>query len=331
MVEIGEKSMKKTAFLFSGQGAQYTGMGRELYDNYEVVRKTLDSINDIINFDLLNIIFNGPDEVLTETENTQPAILSVSVAFERLLKSAGINADYAAGLSLGEYAALVASGALKFEDALPLVRKRGSFMQEAVPLGVGGMAAIIGLDRETVGNILKEASSFGIVEGANYNCPGQIVISGQIPAVGRAVEIAKDKGAKRAMMLSVSAPFHCSMLKIAGDRLNTELQKVDFGEFGFPVIANVDGEYYPSQRDHIIDRLTRQVMSPVLFEESIRRMIHDGVDTFIELGPGKALSGFVKRIDKNVNIFNVENSSTFKKLVEAYGASNTTVNKEIAC
>lgn len=311
--------MGKIAFLFSGQGAQYTGMGRELYNNFEIVRETLDSINDILNFDLLDIIFNGPDEVLMETENTQPAILSVSTAFMRLINSAGIKAQFAAGLSLGEYSALVACGALKFEDALPLVKKRGAYMQEAVPSGKGSMAAIIGLDRETVGSILDEASRFGIVEGANYNCPGQIVISGECYAVNRAVEIAKNKGAKRAVLLPVSAPFHCRMLKGAGDKLNKELEKVDFGEFSFPVAANVDGEYYLPRREYIIDHLTRQVMSPVLFEESIRRMLDDGADTFIEIGPGKALSGFVKRIDRNVKIYNVEDIKTFDKLLDEVG------------
>lgn len=313
--------MGKIAYLFSGQGSQYPGMGKELYDNFKIVRDTLKSVNEILNTDLLDIIFNGPEDKLKLTENTQPAILAVSIAFMKLMEEYGIKCDGAAGLSLGEYSALVASGALRFEDGLPLVKKRGRFMQEAVPEGLGTMAAIVGLERQEVLQIIKDASRYGIVEGANFNCPGQIVVAGEVYAVQKAVEIAKDRGASRSLILPVSAPFHSSMLKGAGSRLNQELLKIDFFKGNTPVIANVDSQYYGFDREEIIDKLTRQVYNPVMFEDSILKLIDDGFDTFIELGPGRALSGFVKRISKGSCIFSVEDMKSSKKTLQGLGVS----------
>lgn len=311
--------MGKIAYLFSGQGAQYPGMGRELYDNHKIVRDTLDSVNTILNTDLLDIIFNGTEDKLKLTENTQPAILAVSIAIMRLLDESGVKCDGAAGLSLGEYSALVASGALRFEDALPLVKKRGRFMQEAVPEGLGTMAAIVGLERQQVLDVLKEASACGIVEAANFNCPGQIVVAGEVSAIEKAVEIAKAKGASRSVILPVSAPFHSSMLKGAGARLNQELLKIDFCKGHTAVVANVDSNYYEFDREELIDKLTRQVFNPVMFEDSILKLLDDGFDTFIELGPGRALSGFVKRISKGSRIFNVEDVKSLEKTLEGVG------------
>lgn len=307
--------MGKKAFLFPGQGAQYSGMGLELYENYSVVSETLNAIDSLLNFNLLDIIFNGPEEELKKTENTQPAIYAISIAVLRLLEQNGIYADAAVGLSLGEYSALTASHVLNYDDALPLVRLRGKYMQEAVPDGVGTMAAIIGMDRSMLQNILKIASKVGVVEAVNYNCPGQIAIAGEILAVERAVEIAKENGAVRSLILKVSAPFHSSMLKPAGICLNNELKKIRFSASSIPVLANVDGDYYKFDKEEIIDKLTRQVYSPVLFEDSIIKLLDSGFDTFVEVGPGRALSGFIKRISKNAKIFNVEDIKSLEKTI----------------
>lgn len=240
----------------------------------------------------------------------------MSVAALRVVETLGIKPDVVAGLSLGEYTAHVAAGSMDFEDAVKLVKKRGKYMQEEVPVGVGAMAAIIALDEETVREVCRIASEKGIAEPANFNCPGQITVAGEKAAVEYACEIAKEKGAKRAMLLPVSAPFHCSMLKGAGEKLARELEHVTVSDLQVPLITNVTGSYVGS-KDEIKDLLIRQVSSSVLFEASLRRMLEDGVDTFIEIGPGKALSGFVKKITREAAVYNVEDMASFEKLKEA--------------
>lgn len=307
--------MSKIAFIFSGQGAQYVGMGKDIVENYPSSKKIFEKASEALGFDVEEMIFNGDDETLKITENTQPAILTTSIACLQPLLENGIKADVVAGLSLGEYTAHVASGTFSFEDAVRIVKKRGKFMQEAVPIGIGTMAAIIGLEREDVIDCCRKASEIGIVEPANFNCPGQIVISGHTAAVEKAVELAKEKGAKRSVVLAVSAPFHSSLMKPAGEKLRTELEKINLNRMQIPVISNVTGEYIRSEED-IKDLLIRQVSSPVLWEDSVNRMIKDGVNIFVEIGPGKVLSGFVKKINKEVMTLNVENMESLNKTLE---------------
>lgn len=306
----------KTAFLFSGQGAQAIGMGKELCENFPAADAVFETASKALGFDIKDMIFNGDSETLMITENTQPAILTMSVAALRVVETLGIKPDVVAGLSLGEYTAHVAAGSMDFEDAVKLVKKRGKYMQEEVPVGVGAMAAIIALDEQTVREVCRIASEKGIAEPANFNCPGQITVAGEKAAVEYACEIAKEKGAKRAMLLPVSAPFHCSMLKGAGEKLARELEHVTVSDLQVPLITNVTGSYVGS-KDEIKDLLIRQVSSSVLFEASLRRMLEDGVDTFIEIGPGKALSGFVKKITREAAVYNVEDMASFEKLKEA--------------
>ncbi|MGF7396024.1 ACP S-malonyltransferase [Thermoanaerobacterium thermosaccharolyticum] len=305
----------KIAFIYPGQGAQYTGMGKEIYDNFSEAREVFEEANDSLGYDIAKLCFEGPDEELMKTENTQPAILTVSIALTKVLSNKGIKADVTAGLSLGEYSALVYSGVLSFKDAVRLVKKRGEYMQNAVPIGIGGMAAIIGLDNETVENICCDVKDVGIVEPANYNCPGQLSIAGEIKALEKAVELAKAKGAKKAVMLPVSAPFHCSMLKEAGFKLEGDLKEIYTYDMSVPVITNVTADYV--RIDEVKKMLVKQVSSPVLWEQSIRRMIEDQVDTFIEIGPGKTLTGFMKRIDKAKKALNFEDIDSLDKLLSS--------------
>lgn len=307
--------MSKTAFIFPGQGAQYIGMGKELFDNIVVCKNIFNIADKELNFELSKLCFEGTVEELNITENTQPAILTTSIAALMALKEHGIKCDVTAGLSLGEYTALVCSGVMDFRDAVKLVKKRGRFMQEAVPEGIGTMAAILGLEANLVEEACSEARTSGIVEIANLNCPGQIVIAGEILAVELACARAKEKGAKRVMLLSVSAPFHTSMLKPAAEKLEIELQNIDLKDINIPVMTNVNGDYVKS-KDDIKGNLKLQVMSSVLWETIIRNMIKDGVDTFVEIGPGKVLSGFVKKVDRKLTVVNVEDMASLDKAVQ---------------
>lgn len=307
----------KIAFIYPGQGAQYAGMGKEIYEKYEEAKEIFERADEALGFNISKLCFEGPEEELMKTENTQPAILTVSVALTRVLQKRGVKPDVTAGLSLGEYSSLVLAEALDFEDAVRLVKKRGKYMQEVVPEGVGTMAAILGLPNEEVEEICRIASEVGVVEPANYNCPGQLVVSGEVKAVERAVELAKERGAKKAVVLAVSAPFHCSMLKEAGELLAKELEKVEIKDLKVPVISNVTADYV--QKDKVKELLIKQVSHPVLWEQSVRKMVEDGVDTFIEIGPGKTLSGFVKKIDRSRTVLNFEDEESLMKALSALG------------
>ncbi|HHW56512.1 MAG TPA: ACP S-malonyltransferase [Clostridia bacterium] len=307
----------KVAFIYPGQGAQYAGMGKGIYQKYQEAREIFERADEALGFSISELCFEGPEEELMKTENTQPAILTVSVALTKVLQKRGINAEVTAGLSLGEYSSLVLAEALDFEDAVRLVKNRGKYMQEVVPQGVGTMAAILGLENEVVEEICRTVSQVGIVEPANYNCPGQLVISGEVKAVEKAVELAKEKGAKRAVVLAVSAPFHCSMLKKAGELLERDLEKIEIKDLKIPVVSNLTADY--ASKDQVKDLLIKQVSHPVLWEQSVKRMIEDGVDTFVEIGPGKTLTGFVKKIDKTKNAYNFEDEESLLKTLFALG------------
>lgn len=311
--------MSKVAFLFPGQGAQYVGMGRELASQIPSVARRFQQMNELLGFDLTRLCWEGPEEELKKTANQQPAILAFSLACFDLLTEHGIKPDVVAGLSLGEYSALAAAGVLTFEEAVPLVRKRGTYMQEAVPVGVGCMAAVLGLGTEVVDQICARASSeTGLhVAGANYNCPGQIVVSGHTEAVARAMELASAAGGK-AVKLSVTAPFHSQLLVRAGEMLAGALDQVPLRNAQVPVISNVTADYV-TEAGRIRELLVEQVSRPVRWEESIRRMIADGVDTFLEVGPSKTLTGFLKKIDRNVRVFNVEDAQTLGKVLDSWG------------
>lgn len=306
----------KTVFMFSGQGAQYAGMGKELYQNYPVAKDIFERADNVLGYSITELCFQD-EAKLGETEFAQPAILTMSIAAMKVLEEQGIRADMTAGLSLGEYSAYVASGAMDFEEAVALVQKRGKFMTEAVPSGEGAMYAIIGLEQSLVEEACREAvdEGLGLAVPANYNAPGQIVIAGKTEAVAKAAEIAKEKGAKLAVKLKVSGPFHTQMLEPASARLKPELEKMHISDMKFPIYTNVDAQVV-SSKDDIIPILTKQICCPVRWEDIVRNMHEQGADTFIEIGPGKALTGFVKRTLKGVNIMNVEDISSLDKTMK---------------
>ena len=312
--------MGKIAFVFPGQASQYPGMGKELADSHPVAKAVFDEADKALGFAISQMCFAGSEEDLKLTANTQPAILTVSVAAHRVLIEKGITPDFVAGHSLGEYSALVAAGSLKFSDAVQLVRKRGTYMQEAVPAGEGAMAAIMGLSPAVVVDACKRAAKGKVCSPANLNSPEQTVISGHADAVKRAVEIASQLGAKRAVVLRVSAPFHCALMMPAQEKLEKDLRKTEFAALRFPLVTNVDADTETSG-DEARDALIRQVTNPVRWEESVRELIDEGVNTFIEVGPGRVLSGLLRQIERSVSTLNVEDekslAATVQKIAQA--------------
>lgn len=305
---------KKIAFLFPGQGAQYINMGKSLYENINECKEIFDKGEEILEMPIKDIIFGGSEETLKSTKYNQPAILLTSLACQKALELEGIEADYVAGLSLGEYSGLVYSGIVSFEDGVKLVKTRATIMDEGIEEGVGSMAAVMKLSKEKVDTLLKEASKFGVVEAANYNCPGQVVITGEVDAIRESVSIAKNLGGL-CIPLKVSGPFHSSLYEEASFKYYESIKDVEINEPKKVMYSNVLGKPY-SKQDDIRDLLRKQIMSPVLFEDSINHMLDQGIDTFIELGPGKTLSGFVKKIDKKANVYNIEDLDTLKSTVE---------------
>ena len=287
--------MNAIALIFPGQGSQRVGMGRDFWAQVPEARLLFEKGSESLGIDLARLCFEGPDELLTLTANAQPAIMAVSMAAFAALQHEGVRFDYVAGHSLGEYSALVAAGSLTFEDAIRIVRKRGEFMQEAVVPGAGTMAAVLGLDRQSVYAVCEEAARYGVVEVANLNGPGQVVIAGETEAVDRAIELAKQRGARRAVRLQVSAPFHCSLMRPAGERLAGALRAISIADPLVPLVNNVDAELM-TKREEIAGSLVRQVTSPVRWEDVVRRLVKEGVTLFLELGPGKVLTGLIKRI-----------------------------------
>ena len=304
--------MRKLAFLFPGQGSQYPGMGRELSEKFAVARRTLEEADQALRFSLSGLCLEGPAEHLQLTANTQPAILACSVAAYRVLREAGITPSYVAGHSLGEYSALVAAGSIGFADALRIVRHRGQYMQEAVPAGTGAMAALLGLTREQVGELCRNAANGEVASPANFNTPGQIVVAGNAGAIQRVMERALASGAKWAILLPVSAPFHCSLMQPAQQRLAPELESLPFAGLAFPLVNNVRAEEVRTgqqARQGLID----QIPSPVLWEESVRRLLSLGTEQFVEVGPGRVLTGMLRQMDRKVPAANVEDEKSFDK------------------
>jgi len=303
--------MNRIALVFPGQGSQQVGMGRDFWEQVPEARSVFEESSHSLGFDLARLCFEGPEDALTLTANAQPAILAVSVAAFAAFQREGLRFDYVAGHSLGEYSALVAAGSLRFEDAIRTVRKRGEFMQEAVPPGAGAMAALLGLDQESVCAVCGEAGATGVVEVANINAPGQVVIAGETEAVERAIRLAKERGAKRAVRLQVSAPFHCSLMRPAGERLAAVLRTIPMADPSVPLVNNADAELL-TKGGEIAGSLVRQVSSPVRWEEVVQRLVKEGVALFLELGPGRVLTGLIKRIAKEAIALHAEDLASLQ-------------------
>jgi len=308
----------KIAFLFPGQGSQYVGMAKEFIENFEESRAVFGTASSALGYDLAELCMHGPVEKLNLTENTQPAILAASIAILKPIERRGLFAGAAAGHSLGEYTAITAAGGLALKDSIALVQKRGRYMQEAVPAGTGLMAAILGMEREAVEKTCHEAAKNGIVAPANYNSPGQIVIAGEKKAVEKAMELAKAAGAKKVIPLAVSVPSHCAMMKQAGERLAQELGKTTISDLRIPIVNNAEAKFL-QKASELRPSLIQQISSPLYWEDSIRTMTADGFDTFIEIGPGKVLSGLVKRIAREAKVLNVEDMKSMDETLSALG------------
>ncbi len=308
--------MNGVAFVFPGQGSQYVGMGKDLFDRFPEARRVFEEANEVLGYDLTQLCFQGPEEELKLTANTQPAILTTSIAALRVMQAEReIIPLAAAGHSLGEYGALVASGGLRFADAVRLVHLRGKFMQEAVPVGMGAMAAIMGMTGPKVEAVCGEASQGEVLSPANYNCPGQIAIAGHSSAVRRAVERVGKMAGKKALLLPVSAPFHCALMKPAGERLKEELARVEVGDLRFPVLSNAEADFY-SGKEKIRELLVKQVDHPVRWEECMQKLLDAGAKIALEVGPGKVLSGLMRRISRDMKMAGVEDGQSWEKAQE---------------
>lgn len=306
----------KMAMVFPGQGAQIVGMGKDLYDRYDLVKALFAEADEMTGTSITKLCFEGPEDELRKTENTQPAILTVSVACQRILADQGYLPDIVAGHSLGEYSALVTAGVISFADAVKAVKTRGRLMQEAVPLGQGAMAAVLGLDRNKIVEICREASGeMTPVQAVNFNCPGQVVIAGETDAVESASKLLKEAGAKRVVGLPVSAPFHSILMQPAALRLQTVLSNIDFHDAVIPVVVNVDGTVV-TKGNRLRELLVKQAAAPVLWEDCVNTMAAEGADLFFEAGPGKVLTGFTKKILKDVKTMNVEDLASLEKALD---------------
>ena len=303
---------RKIAFIFPGQGSQYVGMGKEIYENYDIAKKVYEKANKILNIDIAKLCFESDEEMLKQTKNTQIAIFVTEMAITEVLKENGIKAEHTSGLSLGEYSSLCYSNVLNLEQAIPLVRKRGEYMQEYIEPGNYSMAAVIGLEDEIVEKVCKEQEGF--IVPVNYNCPGQIVVAGDEELIDGVVEKFNEVGAKRVIKLNLKSPFHTDKLNQAKEKLYEELKKVSLNKLNCKVFKNIDGKEYTNE-DDIKTILANHIVSPVYFSKCLENMIKTGVTTFIEIGPGKTLSGFVKKINKEIEVFNIENKETLENVL----------------